>query len=269
MKDDYHQANKQLWNHWTDLHYTSEFYDVAGLRNGRCSLCEIEIDEVGDVRDKTLLHLQCHFGMDTLSWARRGANVVGVDYSKVAIDRARDLAKDIGVPAEFICSAIETLPGALDRTFDIVFTSAGVLPWLESLERWGEVIATFLKPGGFFFLREFHPFVDIFDRTTGGDCFEIKHPYFKPEHPTHFVDQVSYAVTQPSMPLDKYEWPHTISDVLNALITAGLSIEYMHEFNYVGYQRRPFLSRDKSGRWVFAPLPGALPLQFSIKAVRR
>src|SRR5579864_4514537 len=158
----YCEANRQMWNAWTPYHVESGFYDVEGFKRGqrrdRAGNDALEIEAVGDVVGKSLLHLQCHFGLDTLSWARRGATVTGVDFSEEAIRAARALAADVGVPAAFIQSDIYELPGRLRGEFDIVFTSHGVLGWLPDLDRWAGVVAHFLRPGGRFCLIEGHPF---------------------------------------------------------------------------------------------------------------
>lgn len=155
------KANKKVWDALTGPHLLSEFYDVEGFKAGNDWLRPLEIEEMGDVHGKTLLHLQCHFGQDTLSWGRRGAIVTGVDFSDEAIDYARKLSKETGIKADFICSDIYALPEILDQQFDIVFTSYGVLTWLPDLKRWAEVVAHFLKPGGFFYIVEIHPILYI------------------------------------------------------------------------------------------------------------
>ena len=146
--EQYLEANRKLWDQWTAEHEASPFYDVAGFRAGKDRLRSIELSEMPDVRGKTLLHLQCHFGLDTLAWARRGAIASGVDFSEQSIALARSLSQELGIAADFYCSDIYNLPAVLDGQFDIVFTSYGVLHWLKDLQRWGEVIAHFLKPGG-------------------------------------------------------------------------------------------------------------------------
>ncbi len=142
--DEYLKKNKELWNELTAIHAGSEFYDVDGFKRGKCSLSSIELEELGDVSGKSLLHLQCHFGLDTLSWARLGARVTGVDFSDKAIDLARSLSRDLKIEADFVQSDIYDLPDNLDGEFDIVFTSGGVLPWLPDLKRWAEIITHFL-----------------------------------------------------------------------------------------------------------------------------
>src|SRR5512139_2419139 len=156
--NEYQQANLALWNEWAEINVKSREYDVAGFLAGKSSLKSIELEELGEVAGKTLLHLQCHFGLDTLSWARRGAAVTGVDFSDKAVGLAQALAREAGLEARFICSDLYALPEVLSGQFDIVYTSYGVLCWLRDLEQWAELIAHFLKPGGVFYIADFHPF---------------------------------------------------------------------------------------------------------------
>jgi 2-polyprenyl-3-methyl-5-hydroxy-6-metoxy-1,4-benzoquinol methylase len=165
--DEFLKANQKLWNEWTTEHENSPFYDLDGFKAGRERLRSIELEEVDDVRGKSLLHLQCHFGMDALAWARHGAIVTGVDLSNDSITLAQSLSKELNIPANFVCSDVLTLPDHLQGQFDIVFTSYGILHWLRDLKRWAQVIAHFLKPGGFFYIVEDHPF-DLSSPLIGG-----------------------------------------------------------------------------------------------------
>ena len=174
--DNYMKNNRAHWNEITPIHAQSDFYDLEGFKKGRSSmLYPIEIDEMGDVGGKSLLHLQCHFGMDTLSWARLGAKVTGVDFSDKAIELACSLSKELNIEANFVLSNIYDLPENLKGEFDIVYTSGGVLCWLHNLKRWAEIIAHFLKPGGFFYILEGHPFSCVFDDSS--DATELKVKY--------------------------------------------------------------------------------------------
>lgn len=181
--DDYKKANRALWNEWTSINEKSEFYDLEGFKSGKTTLDPIELEELGDVSGKTLLHLQCHFGLDTLSWARLGAKVTGADFSESAIGLARSLSKELSIPANFLCSNIYDLPKILNGKFDIVFTSAGVLAWLPDLERWAQVIARFLNIRGAFYIREFHPLAYVFDDQEGITEPEVAYPYFGSSEP--------------------------------------------------------------------------------------
>jgi SAM-dependent methyltransferase len=188
------RTNQKIWDTWTHEHENSPFYDVEGFKAGKDRLRSIELDELGPVvADKTLLHLQCHFGMDTLAWARRGANVTGVDFSPQSIDLARSLSQELAIPAEFVCSDIAHLPEALSGQFDIVFTSYGILHWLDNLQRWAEVIAHFLKPGGIFYIVEDHPTMRMCSSSKDGTKLELENPYFFSPTPNIVEHQGSYA----------------------------------------------------------------------------
>ena len=156
------QVNRRNWNERTPVHAASDFYDVEGFKAGRITLRDLERREVGEVSGKTLLHLQCHFGLDTMSWARLGAKPTGVDFSDAAIDLARSLNDELGLGVRFIHSNIYDLPGVLDEQFDIVFTSYGVLCWLPDLDDWARVASNHLKPGGVFYIAEFHPLMGTY-----------------------------------------------------------------------------------------------------------
>ena len=136
---------------------------------------------MGEVRGKSLLHLQCHFGLDTLSWAREGAQVTGMDFSPEGIRIARGLAEELNIPARFICCDLYDLPEHLDETFDRVFTSYGVLCWLPDIPRWAQIVGHFLKPGGVFYIAEFHPFSNVFKNDGDETSLELAYPYFNTE----------------------------------------------------------------------------------------
>ena len=159
----YFDANKQLWNQRTAVHKDSSFYNLAGFKAGENVLTPIELNELGDVKGKTMLHLQCHFGMDSLNWARLGAVVTGVDLSDEAIKEAKQLNNDLGMNATFICCNVYDLKEHLNEKFDIVFTSYGTIGWLPDLNKWAEIISCYLKPGGIFYMADFHPVLWMFD----------------------------------------------------------------------------------------------------------
>lgn len=267
IMDKYLSANKAHWNDMVEPHVRSEFYDVDGFKKGHSTLDRIVLDGVGDVKGKTLLHLQCHFGLDTLSFARLGAEVTGIDFAPKAIKHARALAQELGIPATFICSDIYDLPNQLstEEGFDVVFTSQGVLCWLPDLGRWAQVIAHFLKPGGFFFIQESHPMSHIFDDENPTEL-RIRYPYFH-KGPMRFEGESSYAVShfETQNPIS-YEWMHPLSEILNSLIAAGLTIERLNEYPYIFHKQYPFLEKGTDGYW---RLPGGredIPLMYTLRA---
>lgn len=266
--NEYIDANRELWNTWTAVHVASKFYDVEGFRRGKRTLQEIDYKELGDVVGRRLLHLQCHFGLDTLSLARLGAVVTGMDLSPAAIEKARELATECELEARFVCCDLYDLPDHLDGEFDIVYTSAGVLAWLPDLKRWAEIIAHYLRPGGIFYVREFHPFTGIFDTEGEGGTPRIRYPYFHDPEPGRYEDTGSYADTEAPVEVVSYEWEHSLGEVITALIKVGLHIEYLHEFPFTTYQAHPFLERSEDGLWRYPGLERGLPLMFSLRALK-
>lgn len=264
--DEYVESNRKLWNDWTGIHEKSEFYDIEGFKANPIRLHSVEREELGDVRGKSLLHLQCHFGMDTLSWAGLGATVTGADFSSEAIELARKLSAEIGVPATFVCSNIYDLPDALEGKFDIVFTSYGVLGWLPDMTRWGQVVAHFLKPGGIFYVAEAHPFLRVFDDEHPTEL-KTKYPYFGKE-PIKLDVQGSYASGSSEYRGVEYGWNHTISDYINSLIKAGLQIEFLNEYPFLTWQALPFMERDAERYWRLKDGSDMIPLMFTLKARR-
>jgi len=266
------RRNRELWDAWTKIHVASAFYDVASFRNGErpIRVADYEREEVGSVEDKSLLHLQCHFGLDTLSWARLGATVTGIDFSEEAIAAARGLAVELKIPATFIVSDLYRLPDVLHEQFDIVYTSCGVLGWLPDIAGWGRVAAQFVRPGGFLYLTEIHPVAQVFE-SEGVEPGELRlaYPYWSHPEPLRFEVKGSYADREaPTDGLVEYGWNHSLGEILTSLSGAGLRLEFLHE---VDFARWPidFLVESEDGRW---RLPdgskGGLPLFFSLKATK-
>lgn len=266
--NDHLRSNRKLWNALADIHVDTDFYDVAGFREGRSTLQPVEIEEIGPVDGRSLLHLQCHFGLDTLSWARMGAVATGLDFSETAIAHARRLSQETGIPAEFVCADVYDAPDTLGTTFDIVYTGGGVLCWLPDKKRWAEVIARCLNPGGVFYIREFHPFSTIFDDSENVTELRVRYPYFPSVNPQRYEGAGSYADPNNREAWVSYEWPYTLSDVVNALIDAGLRLVFLHESPTIGYRQLPFMVRQEDGTWRLPEHADSVPLTFSIRAVK-
>jgi len=262
--------NNRLWDAWTPIHVASLFYDVASFKDGThpIRVSEHEREELGPVEGRTLLHLQCHFGLDTLSWARLGATVTGVDFSEPAIAQARDLANELGLPARFVRADLYDLPDALEGTFDIVYTSRGVLGWLPDIRRWARVAAHFVRPGGSFYLTEIHPVANAFENTgtTPGEL-RLAYPYWEHATPLRFDVTGSYADRDaPTGPLVEHGWDHSLGEIVTALIEAGLVIDLLHEFDWCDWQL-DYLVQSEDGRWRLPlGMGGELPLFFSLRA---
>ena len=260
------EHNRELWNEITPMHVRSVFYDVPGFKAGRNTLRPLELGEVGDVKGKKLLHLQCHFGMDTLSWARLGASVTGVDISDVAIGQAQTLSHELAILAKFVCCNVYDLPNVLQGQFDIVYTSYGVLCWLPDLPAWAGIISRFLRPGGFFYIAEGHPVLSMFDNSKGATDLKVTQSYFHGAEPIEWEPEGDYADREAVVVHPSYEWTHSLGDVLDALIGAGLKIEFLHEFPTCFYQWAPFAREDGHGSW---RLEGdRVPMTFSVKATK-
>ncbi|MFN8246109.1 MAG: class I SAM-dependent methyltransferase [Ferruginibacter sp.] len=214
---DYQQINKDSWNKRTDAHWESGFYDVQGFLDGKSSLNDIELSLLGNIQGKKLLHLQCHFGQDTLSLGRMGADVTGVDLSDRAIARANELSGAAGIPAEFICCDLYDLPAHLHDTFDIVFSSYGTVGWLPDLDRWASLINRYLKPGGRFIFAEFHPVVWMFDN----DFTTVQYNYFKDEA---IVENESgtYANREAPISHQSVTWNHSLSELMGSLLKQNM-----------------------------------------------
>ncbi|MDI6740391.1 MAG: class I SAM-dependent methyltransferase [Candidatus Edwardsbacteria bacterium] len=263
------QNNKRLWNEKTSVHLKADdFYNVEGFKKGRSSLLPLEVKELGSVKGKTMLHLQCHFGLDTISWARKGAIPTGVDFSGKAIAAAASLSRELKIPVRFLCSDIYDLPKKLKGRFDIVFTSYGVLCWLPDLKKWAKVIAYFLKPGGMFYIAEGHPFNYVFSNERDDKKLMVKYSYFHSERPTKWESEGSYADKTAVIANPSYEWTHSLGDIINALIGAGLQIEFLHEHPYGCYDHYPFMEKGKDGWWRLTGGKITIPLTFSLRAIK-
>ncbi len=260
----YFEDNKAAWNKRTGVHKDSAFYDLAAFKNGRSTLNKTELEELGDVKGKTLLHLQCHFGMDTMSWAREGAQCTGVDLSNEAIDLARQINNELNLDTAFICCNVYDLKEHLDTKFDIVFTSYGTIGWLPDLNAWADIVSHFLKPGGTFYIADFHPALWMMD-----DNFEyIKYPYFNKQIIT---EDISGTYTDRSAPIRSIEhsWNHPFSEIISALLKHGLQIELFNEFPFSHYNCFSNLEQAADGNWYIKGMDGKMPMMYSIKAGKR
>jgi SAM-dependent methyltransferase len=262
-------ANRRRWNELVAIHERSDFYDVAGFKAGKSSLRPLEQEELGDVAGKSLLHLQCHFGLDTLSWARKGARVTGVDFSDQAVDRACALAAETGIDARFLCANVYDLPNVLQDTFDIVFTSYGALCWLSDLPRWAKVVSHFLERGGAFHVAEVHPLAFTLDDRPGTTAAVPFYSYFNSPEPIRSESQGSYANRGAVLENQtEYVWMHSLADVVNAVLAAGLRLEFLHEFPYCICGMSPCMERSADGWWRLPSGAETLPLLFSLKATK-
>ena len=263
-KDNYIAINKDLWNKKTDFHINSDFYDNDNLIKGKTSLNEIELDLLGDIKGKSILHLQCHFGQDTISLQRMGAKVTGVDLSDKAIKEARELALETNVSAEFICCDIYELPKFLDKKYDIVFTSYGTIGWLPDIEKWASIISQYLKPKGKFLFVEFHPVIWMFD----ADFTRVKYNYFNVE-PIIENEIGTYADREAPIDLKSVTWNHSISEVVNSLIAGDLEINTLNEYDYSPYNCFNETVEIHPKKFRIKHLGTNIPMLYSIVATKK
>lgn len=259
--DNYFKINKATWNEKVKVHAKSDMYDLEAFKNGKSSLMPYEVDALGDVNGKSLLHLQCHFGQDTLSWSRKGAKCVGVDLSDEGIKLAKQLNSELKFDAEFVCCNVLDTSQFVKNTFDIVFTSYGVIGWLPDLKPWGKMIAEKLNKGGTFYMVEFHPIVWMFDYLDSKPV--MKYGYMQDEA-IYEEYEGTYANQDSKMISKEYGWNHGLSEVINALTEAGLHIDYLKEHNESPYNVLPDLIETESG--MFVTKDKLYPLIFELKA---
>jgi SAM-dependent methyltransferase len=264
--------NRKLWDAWTAVHTTGSFYDVQRFRDdpNDIRIAEWERPEVGDVTGKSVLHVQCHFGLDTLSWARLGAaRVTGVDFSEPAIAFAKELAAETGLTgrARFVVSDVYDLPGPLEgETFDLVYTGRGALGWLPDLQTWARAVAGFVRPGGTFYIHEGHPMLWALDDEQGPDDLRLAYDYWGGET-LSFPVEGSYA--DPTAEIDaevEHGWNHSLGEVVTLLARNGLRIELLDEKRILDWPQ-PFLEEQGDGTWTWpAGYRGNLPLMYSLRA---
>jgi SAM-dependent methyltransferase len=264
---DWLNTNRASWDERVPIHVAADFYDVAGFKAGRDSLAPFEPEEVGDVRGRDLVHLQCHFGLDTLSWVRHGARATGLDFSEPAVTVARGLSAETGLAARFECADVYAAPTVLGATYDIVYTSHGVLGWLPDLGRWAAVVDALLKPGGVLYLSEFHPISWTFAQGTperrigeGGE-----HDYFAAEpllvdEPGTYADREAATVANRTV-----EFQHTLGEMVSALCARGLVLEFLRERDWTLFPQFAWLVRE-GRRFVQPEGLARIPLMFSLRA---
>ena len=259
------RLNRENWDDRVGIHAASEFYDISGFRAGKSTLRSFEAGEVGEVSGRSLVHLQCHMGQDTLSWARLGAQTVGLDFSEPAIRQARELADDVHLAerTRFVVADVYNAAVALQgERFDIVYTGLGALVWLPDLDRWAKVVASLLNPDGFVYLVEFHPVSNMLGddgRTVEQDYFDTGGQEVDYDHT--YTDGPALTRTR------QVQWQHPLGEVLTALAGAGLRLDFLRERDTTLFRRFPVLE-SANGEYRFPPGHPRIPLLYSLRARR-
>lgn len=258
------ETNRKTWNERTIVHFNSSFYDSISFAAGKSSLNTYELQALTNVSGKSLLHLQCHFGQDTLSWARLGAEVTGVDISDTAISKAQELSETLAIPATFVCCNVLDTSQYVKETFDIIFTSYGTIGWLPDLAPWAQMISDRLKPGGIFYMVEFHPIAWMYDYSTGVPI--LKYGYAQKET---IYEEYSGTYAQPDAAIvsKEYGWNHSLSHVVQSLIYAGLTIDLLQEHDGSPYDIFPGMIKKPDGLYCLAH--GLFPTIFELKALKK
>jgi len=258
---DYKKVNKESWNNRVAVHMESDFYDVPAFLAGKSSLKKPELALLGDISGKSILHLQCHFGQDSISLARMGAKVTGIDLSDTAIKQARELNAQCGTDVEFVVSDVYELPKILKGTFDIVFTSYGTIGWLPDLDKWAGVVNHFLKDGGSFVFAEFHPAIWMFD----DDHETVFYNYFTSEP---IVESYSgtYAEKDSDLKVNTISWNHGLAEVMTSLMDQGLRISKFKEYDYSPWNCFRGMQKDGEDEYRITKFGNKMPLMYSILA---
>jgi len=262
--ENYLEINRKSWNAKVEPHLKSDFYFLDEFLKGRSSLNSIELELLGNLEDKSVLHLQCHFGQDSISLSRLGGKVTGIDLSDKAIAEAKQLAQKCDTDTKFICTDLYNLPNVLNEKFDIVFTSYGTIGWLPDLDRWAKVISHFLKPDGKFVMAEFHPVVWMFD-----DDFEgVKYNYFN-EKAIVETYEGTYADPSADIVQEYVMWNHSLAELLQSLIDNHLKIDQFKEFDWSPYPCFRHVQEFEKGKWRILKFGNKLPLVFAIEAQKK
>jgi SAM-dependent methyltransferase len=267
--DEYRQTNLDNWESRVAIHYDSDDYGVRRFINDPSHLSGVvgfDRAKLPDIEGKRLIHLQCHIGTDTISLARLGADVTGVDFSAKAIEAARRLSEDSGTSARFVVSELYEAKSAVPETFEVVYTGVGAICWLPDIRGWAEVVASFLEPGGVFYMREGHPVMWALDQEDP-EFLKIEHAYFEGA-PLEWEDEKTYAGDGVVASPKTFDWNHGIGETLTALIDSGLRIDRVEEYDFCEWQGIDQMVPDGRGHWRLPDRPERLPMMWSVLATK-
>jgi SAM-dependent methyltransferase len=267
--NDAFELNRLNWDERVEAHFNSPMYrqHLQALRAGSHCLDSEHVERMGDVAGGKLLQLQCHMGMETLSWARLGAEVTGVDFSMPAVERAIELSRSLGIPAKFVCANVYDTPKVISGQFDVVFVSVGAICWLPDIVRWASVVSAMLKPGGKLYLDEVHPFADVLADDPTGRLLIAKYAYFN-DTGRRTDEDGTYAD-----PDGRFQhnvavmWTHTIGSVINALTCQGMVIRSLDETSRCVWPRfKQMIEINPNLYELPEPLTGKLPMMYTLVA---
>ena len=257
---EYFDKNKELWNAKVPIHVKSELYDMQAFLAGKSSLDKASLSHLGDIKGKKVLHLQCHFGQDSLSMARMGAKVTALDISDVAIDKARELNVQLGLDAKFVVCNLYDAKEHIQEKFDIVYTSYGTIAWLPDLNKWADIIHHFLVPGGKLVFLEFHPVLDMLN----WDNCNFEYDYFKTKEPYLEITQGTYADPKADIKMKEYFWNHSMMEVIQGLQSANLKLHTFQEYDYSPYDVFGAMTERADREYIMNKMPVAFPYFYAL-----
>lgn len=270
MDDEAMAANRRRWDEMVAINMASELYAVDAFRRGETAgQRAFEWDDLGPVAGLEVLHLQCHFGLDSLALARAGARVTGLDFSAEAIRRARALAAELGLEARFVEGNVYDAPALIEARFDLVYVTWGTICWLPDILRWAKIVAGFLRPGGRFYFADGHPFALSFEEAGAADPLRLREPYFHRPEPRAYDDDRAYADASARLANRRtYEWVHGLGEVVSALLAAGLRLRWLREQEFCVWRMFPCMTEGKDGLWRLPPNRLRIPLSYALLALR-
>ena len=261
-QDDFISTNQNHWDKRVAIHAKSEMYDVEGFLNGTTSLRHIELKELeSKIEGKKVLHLQCHFGLDSFSLERLGAKVTAVDFSSEALRKADELRSKLNSNVSFILSDIMKLKDHLSGKFDLVFTSYGTLVWLPDIAKWGDIIDHFLIPGGEFFMIDFHPVMYMLD----DEFDQLHYEYFRKKVPFYSKSQGTYTNAEAPIESEEYFWNQGISEIMRPFLEKDYRLINFKEYDYSTYNCFPGMEKIGDQKYVFTKHRSAVPYLYLMR----
>ena len=269
--DKYGETNRANWDSRVPIHVKSDEYGLQRyVDNAHHLSAVVSFDQhkLPSVSGKKLIHLQCHIGTDTVSWARLGAEVTGIDFSERSIEAAWHLSSDSGTSARFVVSDVYDSPSIIPEKFDVVYTGVGAICWLPYIRRWAQVVSSFLEPGGIFYMREGHPIVWALDYERDDEQIVVRHPYFEQSEPSSWSEDTTYGGDGVIANPDMFDWNHGMAEVLQALIDAGLRIDRVEEYDSLEWEAGPVNDLGEDGRYRLRKGRERLPVMWSVLATK-